>query len=153
MTKRCLYIMTVAAVLLTACDRHMVYNHYKHVPMAGWERSDTLSFDVSPMADDGNYQQSLGISISSKFPFRDVTLVVDQSVHPLFRTLRDTIRCTLFDERGNIQGTGIGTYQYLFPLRTLRLHRGDSLHITVHHAMKREALPGIADVGIIMSRP
>ena len=40
-------------------------------------------------------------------------------------------------------------YQYDFPLSTLRLKEGDSLALVVRHAMKREILPGISDVGII----
>ena len=62
--------------------------------------------------------------------------------------MTDTLDCELIDERGNAIGQGVGQYQYLFPLKTMQLHQGDSLHLSVHHDMKREILPGITGVGI-----
>jgi hypothetical protein len=32
------------------------------------------------------------------------------------------------------------------------LHRGDSLHLSVHHDMKREILPGITSVSIKLKK-
>jgi gliding motility-associated lipoprotein GldH len=60
--------------------------------------------------------------------------------------------CDLIDEHGNAMGQGVSQYQYRFPLKTLQLHRGDSLHVSVHHDMNREILPGITSIGIKLSK-
>ena len=39
-----------------------------------------------------------------------------------------------------------------FPVNDLQLNKGDSLHICVMHNMKREIMPGIADIGISLTR-
>ena len=79
-----------------------------------------------------------------------LTLIVEQTIYPSGVATTDTLDCKLIDERGNATGQGVSQYQYLFPLKTLSLQRGDSLHLEVHHDMKREILPGITSVGIKM---
>ena len=71
---------------------------------------------------------------------------------PSMETRRDTLNCDLIDKHGNNKRSGVSQYQYLFPLKTLPLQRGDSLHLEVHHDMKREILPGITSVGIRMKK-
>ena len=66
---------------------------------------------------------------------------------PAHRLVTDTVCCNLTDEQGNILGEGISYRRYQFDICKLQLQEGDSLHIVVRHDMKREILPGVADVG------
>jgi gliding motility-associated lipoprotein GldH len=61
---------------------------------------------------------------------------------------RDTLNCSLIERDGRVKGKGVSFYQYNFHLNDLDLRAGDSLSINIRHNMKREILPGIADVGI-----
>ena len=140
------FLLTI--LLLTACKQSTVYYHYENTPEGGWEKNDVLTFDVDTMRSDGTYQEALAMRISNKYPFMQLTIIVEQTVYPAGTTMTDTLDCHLIDERGNTTGQGISQYQYLFPLKSLQLHRGDSLHLSVHHDMKREILPGITGVGI-----
>ena len=45
--------------ILSACSGSTVYDEYAHTPIAGWEKNDTLSFEVSPLLEPGHYKQSL----------------------------------------------------------------------------------------------
>ena len=74
--------------------------------------------------------------------------LVEQTIYPAGNTVIDTLDCRLIDDSGIAMGQGVSQYQYLFPLKTLPLHCGDSLHLEVHHNMKRQILPGITGVGI-----
>lgn len=38
-------ILGVAAVM-TGCDPKKVYSHYEHVPQEGWDKPDTLFYEV-----------------------------------------------------------------------------------------------------------
>ena len=60
---------------------------------------------------------------------------------------------SLVDRRGRRQGTGgISYFQYQQQLRDMRVKAGDSLVVYVRHYMKREMLPGISDVGILLQQ-
>ena len=36
-------------LMMVACDRSVVYNHYEHVDKQGWARTDTVHFYVPPI--------------------------------------------------------------------------------------------------------
>ena len=147
-----LSVFLLAILLLMSCKQSTVYYHYENTPEGGWEKNDVLSFDVNGINNDAQYQEVLAMRISNKYPFMRLTLIVEQTVYPAGKTMTDTLDCNLIDERGNAIGQGVSQYQYLFPLKTLQLHRGDSLHLSVRHDMKREILPGITGVGIRVKR-
>ena len=150
--KRLILILLTVALALTSCNRNTIYSHYQHTPLDGWEKNDTLVFDVVPVRSDGTYSEVVGLRMSSTYPFMGLTLIVEQEVWPSGLTHSDTLWCRLIDRDGNIQGEGISTFQYNFQLRNLRLNTQDSLHITIRHNMKREILPGVADVGVTLRR-
>ena len=148
----------VAGLLLTVitmtvgCDYNTVYDQYDHTPIAGWEKNDTLTFNVPRLPAAGIYHEELGLRINDAYPFMRLHLIVEQRLIPGERIRRDTLNCYLVDEDGNIRGQGVSYYQYSFPITQMKLQKGDSLHISVRHNMKREILPGIADIGIKLTR-
>lgn len=146
-----LTLLTVAATLVS-CNRKTVYDHYVHTPIVGWEKNDTLSFYLSPMAESATYKEELGLRVNGAYPFMDLCLVVEQHVLPGNLVLRDTVNCKLADNMGQMKGHGISFYQYNIPVTELRLGEGDSLVVFIRHNMKREILPGISDVGIKLSK-
>ena len=147
----CLGMMLAVAIGLASCDRNTIYYHYEHAPIAGWEKNDSLSFDIPPVSA-GLYREELGLRIDSDYPFMGLSLVIKQTILPSGYVHRDTLNCNLVDKDGNHKGTGISFYQYNVHVNTLRLQEGDSLHITVRHNMKREIMPGVADIGIRLDR-
>ena len=50
--RKSLAIIIAAATLLVlaACNRHLVYDKFMHTPVAGWEKNDTLLFEVPPVS-------------------------------------------------------------------------------------------------------
>jgi len=141
-------VVAVVALAMAACDHSTVYDHFEHAPLGGWEKNDTLSFRVSLQAP-GSYTEELGLRIDGLFPFMSLALVIDQTVMPSGRTMSDTLVCSLISSDGISKGAGVSYYQYRFPIGTLSVGEGDSLlHVIVRHNMKREILPGVADVGI-----
>ena len=148
--------LLLAVLLLTvwslgACDNRTVYNHYEHAPSAGWDKNDSLLFDIPAVKVAGAYREELGLRIDHSFPFQGLCLVVKHTILPSGYVHSDTINCSLFDEDGNTKGYGVSYYQYRFHTNTLRLQTGDSLHICVRHNMMREILPGVSDVGVRFS--
>ena len=146
------YLYTLLAFFVVSCTGNKVYDHYNHTPVTGWEKVDTLKFDVPKVSKMGHYSTDLGLRINSHYPFISLSLIVEQTVFPGGRTHIDTLNCGLVSDNGKIKGQGIGSYQYHFRISEMALKAGDSLHICVRHDMKCEMIPGISDVGIEICR-
>ncbi len=145
-----LYMMaaTTVAAIISSCQLNTPYSQYQPTEIEGWEKNDTLFYNVPPVKSAGRYRQTLGIRISDAFPFTSICLVVEQRIFPGRRSKVDTLRCRFTDEQGRLQGPGINLHQYQFPIGDIDLRPGDSLSIKVRHTMKRAIMPGVSDVGI-----
>ena len=157
--KRLVYLILamVATMSLPSCKHSTVFDSYAHTPIAGWEKNDTLSFEVSPLLEAGHYRQSLGLRITGAYPFMGLTLIVEQTVYHRNKKIpgeckKDTVNCQLIDNNGVSKGQGISYYQYNFPINIYQMHQGDSIHVAIRHDMKREILPGVSDIGIKISK-
>lgn len=144
--------MACCLLLGASCTGNKVYDHYEHTPIAGWDKVEALSYDVPRLSKGGRYAVDLGLRVSEAFPFQRLTLIVEQTVYPGKRHQRDTINCEMVTPKGTVEGNGISYFQYHFRISERDYKEGDSLHITVRHNMKREIMPGIADVGIAFEK-
>ncbi len=144
-----LYILfaVFTTVAMYSCDDKTVYNKYNHTPIAGWEKNDTLMFDIPPLPQSGNYQEAVGLRVNDAYPFMSLCLIVEQKTYPSNNIQVDTINCNIIDKDGYTKGSGISYYQYNFDLKQVNINKGDSLHVCIRHNMKREILPGISDIG------
>ena len=148
--RKAVYTLLIYILALSACGKK-AFDRYEHTPTGGWEKNDTLTFHVPKMAETGIYEEKLGLRIDNSFPFMRLALIVETLVMPDFHVLRDTVMPELVDVHGRYTGNGIGLFQYTIPIRELHLREGDSLRICVRHDMKREIIPGVSDVGIMLS--
>ena len=155
-----LYMAALTATVAGAvsCSDSRTYDHYKSVPLQGWLRNDTLVFDV-PRQWEGTYQLDLGIRAAQTYPYRSISMLMQRKVikcrhrKKLETLYHDTINCEIITDKGVLAGQdGISSTEILHPVTTFHLNRNDSLHITVHHIMSRDAVPGISDIGLRMER-
>ena len=142
--------VVMTAAVAVSCATDTVYYSYAHTPVSGWEKNDTLTFNIPGMAAPGTYSQQVGLRMTSAFPFTSISLIVEQRIMPRGKVLTDTIKCPITDIRGNFLGDGISSFQYMFPLREVTLNKKDSIHVSIRHNMKREILPGVSDIGLKM---
>lgn len=149
-SSRAIAVMMLCGVLmvLAGCDGTTVYSRFGNTPIAGWDKTEPVGFDIDSLDGEGNYQMTLMLRVGDSYPFRNLQLAVRQQSFPSGVEEVDTVECTITDEHGNVQGRGVSYYQYEQPVKTFHYHGGDSMHIEIHHIMKREILPGIADVGV-----
>ena len=143
-------ILSTALWALSSCNNRKVYDSYCHTHIGGWEKNDTLTFDIPPLRNGGIYTAELGLRINESYPFTGITLIA-QFTDSHGTTSTDTLKCKLIDNDGIPQGKGISYYQYKFRIKDMNLPKDDSLRICVRHDMKREILPGISDVGISLT--
>lgn len=136
---------------LQSCETDVIYDRYEHIETECWDRSDTLFYNIPPVKKTGSYAFTVGLRTDSDFPFIGLGMVVERVVKPGNIVVKDTLKCIVADNKGNITGRGTGCYQYDYGIPPVSLHRGDSLHIIVRHIMRRETLPGVKDIGIKMT--
>lgn len=146
------FLVLATGLLLCACGRQKIYSHFEHVSDTGWEKVDTIDFYVPPVVESGIYQEALELRVDNSFPFQSLTMEIAQTIIPEGRKEQFSKVCSIIDQNGNMMGAGISLFQYTFPINDIKLNRGDSLHITVVHSMKREIMPGITDVGITLTK-
>ncbi|HCC86881.1 MAG TPA: gliding motility lipoprotein GldH [Prevotella sp.] len=149
---RKLAFIPVLLLLLSSCMGRKVYDTYNHTFVSGWDKGEILSYDVPRVKTTGKYTTMLGLRVSDAYPFQSLTLIVEQTVYPKKTTRKDTLNCQIYDSQGTIRGNGISYFQYHYQISEMSLQAGDSIHVTVRHDMRREIVPGIADVGIEIAR-
>ena len=145
-------VMVFAITVFTACDNATVYHHFENTPETGWEKTDTLSFVVSPMAEPGRYSQQLDLRVNEAYPFTSLSLSVVQQVFPGNRRKKLTLHCRLTESDALVRRRGISYYKYSFAMPDIDLRRGDSIRVYIRHDMKRDILPGISNVGLKIVR-
>lgn len=143
--------LLVALAFMASCDESVALDAYRNVSGNSWSRGDTIVFSTDTIARQGVYGESVGIRLSADYPFSNLSLIVEQTVSPRDTARIDTLLCSFTDKRGRPGGTGISYRLYEFPMAAIRLDEGDSLRVKIRHDMRRETLPGIADVGFRVS--
>lgn len=141
-------LLLLIFTLATSCGGNKVYDRYADVSVSGWESRDSLVFDVPKANEGGTYDITLGTRITSSYPFKSITLLVRTVTYPSIKTQCDTVECALIGDNGRPFGEGVSVFENTFPVCSMHVNEGDSLHISVTHNMRLEDLPGITAIGI-----
>lgn len=147
--------------MLVSCTGNMVYDTYHIIDVDGWRQKDTLVFPVSDISEDGIYQSMLGLRITNCFPYSSLSVDVEQTIYPLDTATgkrlpeasrTTTVKCRFFDKDGNLDGVGVGRFQYEFPVDSMKLFYGDSLVVRVSHIMNKDSIPCISEIGYVLKK-
>ncbi len=154
-------ISLAAAALLAAaveaCYPTTAYFHYFGTDERGWEGDSVLQYHVPHVDEAGYYVEEIGVRTSARYPFRQLSLVVEQSVISVPMThgrknYTDTVTIDIYGDDGRQHGKGVGTKLHTFALKGLNLQEGDSVSMRIHHNMRRYALEGVTDVGLRLTQ-
>lgn len=146
-----IYTIMAVALTLTSCNRQIIYSHYEPIDTDGWGRHDTICFMI-PYAEEGQYAETLGLRAIGTYPYRNLTLIVNQKKSTQEPNRVDTINCEIVGEKGILKGSGTSIHQIDIPLTTVHLQAGDTLNVSICHHMSREMLPGITDIGFTLKK-
>lgn len=152
-----LAVVCLTAALLQACYQSTAYFRYFSTDINGWERDSVLHYHVRAVKEGGFYAEEIGVRTSKLYPFKQLSLVIDQKVISTNDSHAnvvnsDTIVFDIYDNDGNLRGKGIDLYQLVVPFKGIRLQEGDSIEMAVRHNMRRNAIEGIADVGLKVTK-
>ena len=137
---------------LIACTGNTLYHHYQPLPAEGWERSDTVCFDVPKAEEDIDGSLFIGLRTAAHIGIQNIVLAVEQCDKEAKILHRDTIHYSLTDDEGNATAQGVNYHQYENRQLPFRLQKGKSATVRIHHLMRREDISGITEVGIRIER-
>lgn len=143
--------MLFAATLLMGCRSDVLFYDYQPVNTLGWEKTDTLRFDIPHTGNKIQNELFAGVRLNEFFPYRNINLVVEQRSHQIRH--RDTLSLHLMDEKGKWMTSGNIFHELEERVEHGTLQEVDSLQILVYHIMPRQVLEGVVEVGIKVKRP
>ena len=149
--KNSIFMIMAVALTLTSCNRLMIYSHYESISTEGWERNDSKDFHVA-IREGGTYAESFGLRTTRDYPYTNLSVIVTQQAQPSGIQRADTLNIDITDKEGNELGQGLNYRQIDIALPAIQLEAGDSLFVNIRHYMRRELLPGIADIGFSMKK-
>ncbi|RRD79782.1 hypothetical protein EII14_05310 [Alloprevotella sp. OH1205_COT-284] len=158
MLRRPLFLLLCSLLLTTACLRDEVYFAYRSADVEGWDTGEHIGFTVDSLAQGRTYHPTLHLRTTAApvYPFQTIVLIVSQSwqfPHPSVSRrdsvlhTADTLTLRLMTSSGHPTTEGLALRQYTHPLPSLRLPRGARGKIDVRHIMRKEVVPGIANIG------
>ena len=145
-------LLAFAVLIIGSCGQKKIYSHYEHLDNSEWDKSDTLHFGIPPVVKDGLYRGEMGMRIGLDFPYENLVVDVTETIYPSRIQKTYTLDCTLTEQSGQWKGAGVNYIQYLFPVGSIQLHAGDSVHYAISHKMKRIQIPCVYNVGINLSQ-
>lgn len=143
MHKRGIDSITLLLVLFTmvSCQKDTFYHSYQPVDSTGWEKNDTLLFQLPTALHARSYDYEIGIRHKDSYKYRDIWLTINQ----------DTLHLYLADSIGNWKGSGIGEMRQM--TQELSLPLPDSIReFRITHIMQDNPITGIHDIGIQVKR-
>lgn len=152
--RRSLFLFLLLSLLLSACKPGGTATFaYQPTPVEGWDKTDSLTFSIDTVRAGGTYRLSVGLrtSASHAYPYRDITLQIVERISGQPQRVVHT-NCHLTNAEGDISGTGIASYQYVFDIETVSLPEKSTGTITIRHLMRDPILSGITDVGVKLER-
>lgn len=150
MKRYTLYILgaLMIAVSLVACNWDKTYDNYRSVDVEGWNRSDTLDFNVGRIPQ-GDYEVSVGFRATSTYPFKELGFDISWTVYPSGKTTHKRVKCPIYDDSGKMVGKGgISSDDFIYRIGNISVGRADSVVVSVSHGMNQDIMPGITQVGI-----
>lgn len=149
-------VLGVVAGLLgwTGCGPEPIFAESRPIETeGGWSASDvkTFRFDITDTL--SKHEFFIDLRHDQIYPFSNLYLFVDFDF-PNGRQRRDTVLCELADARGAWLGTGSGPVvdHRIGFLSATAFPLSGAYEISVAHAMRRDPLPGVLDVGFRLER-
>lgn len=146
-------LLGLTLCLASACVKQTVYHTYQSIPAQGWNKGDTLVFQV-PIPDSLKTLKLFAeVRNEGRYPYQNLYLVVSHNLQDSAVFQVDTLEFTLADREGKWTGTGwAGLFQSTLPIGTLFMQHPGNYTFNVSQGMKDEQLVGIRDVGIRIER-
>ncbi|WP_321481302.1 gliding motility lipoprotein GldH [uncultured Bacteroides sp.] len=151
--KRNSFYFIIILLLSSSCNNKTVYHSFLHIPDSGWDKNDTLSFNISVKDSMTYLHLSAEVRNKNDYPYQNLYLFIKNNLKDSSTWKIDTLRFLLIDKKGNWLGNGWGSlYQLDKPFDSLFVPHPGTFQIKISHGMKDVSLKGINDIGVRVER-
>jgi gliding motility-associated lipoprotein GldH len=136
-------------ILMASCGRNVVFTDSETMTGKTWKIADIPVFKI-PVKDTVNSNNiSFIIRTGSSYLYRNIYLFVTTTA-PDGKSITDTLRYDLADEKGNWYGKGFGDIHELkLPYKSnVFFPAPGTYQINIQHGMRIEDLKGVYDFGL-----
>ncbi len=148
---RCLLVGfgLLLGLLLTNCNRGVVFSEYQTFKTSSWSSKDTVRFNFKIEQNSDLYSVHLMVRHGASYPF-DNMFVFLTTRYPKGISKTDTLELILADSKGVWLGSGMGDmFDLKIPLKTnFRFPSPGNYSIYVQQAMETDPLPEVLDIGL-----
>ncbi len=145
--------VSILSLLISCIDQDILLHEYSAIDNEEWNINDSLHFEVDSVMHSGKYETTLELRTNAKYPYRNISIVMTQSLRNGNNIISKTLNYDIVDAQGNKNGEGITYLTHRIPFCTMDLQNGDTIDITIKHNMQDNILPGITDVGVLIEIP
>jgi gliding motility-associated lipoprotein GldH len=144
------FIILFIASYLLSCDSKRVYEKNKEIKNGSWNYLEKIKFDDIIIKDTfSTYNVYINLRNTIDYRYQNIYFFIDIKL-PDNNITRDTVECTIADDKGKWLGKGIGKIkdcQILF-LRNAKFPYSGAYTFSFEQGMRDDVLEGITDVGL-----
>ncbi len=147
------YFYLICTLLLASCTGNTLYYSYHPTPITGWDKKDTLYFNIQLKDSLQLLNIQTDIRNNAAYPYNNIALIISHNFKNKSRFELDTIYYHLTDEEGNRNEHG---WSCLSPssnrLKPIFVRDSGHYQIKIYHGMSDDLILGIHDIGIKIER-
>ena len=144
-----LYILFIT-FFISCGNRNTIFHEYIAIDNEKWYYVDSLHFEVDSVEVSGNLATILEFRTSAKYPYRNISIAMEQSLRNGNRHIKKIVSYEIIDSKGRKNGEGITYITHQIPFCTMNVNTGDTIDVHIKHNMQDNMLPGITDVGVLI---
>lgn len=142
------------AALITSCSHSdTLFHSFQQLPRNGWEKGDTIKFDIDSILCDGPTAAEVSIEIrcNRQYPYQKLWIIAENNFTEKDQAT-DTIHFNISNGRGKILGNGMNLYQYTARLKETTIDKGTPYHLHIIHFLRQMHLEGVESIGVKITR-
>lgn len=147
------YLLFSLLCIFSGCiNKAVIHSSYQPVPTTGWDRNNTLEFNIYIPDSNVSYKTFLLVRTLDSYPYQDLSIAIEYSNDSL-PSQTDTLNISLTDERKTKLTKWAGLKQAVLPLiEEKRINHPDTFRFRISSLMDDQYLQGINDIAILMER-
>lgn len=146
-------LWVVMMAMICFCDRNRVYEEYIPLPDHQWNRTNVLVFNVEITDTVNPHNIYVNVRNGGQYQYSNLFLFI-KTISPSGHWIRDTVECTLADEKGRWLGSGLGdiaTLQVPYKVN-VRFPYPGLYSFEIEQAMRTQQLKHLFDIGLRIER-
>ena len=145
-------LMALPMLLLLSCNKYAVFDKNSKIDTV-WEKDELLYFNVDINDSLKNHDILINVRNKTDYQYSNLILFIG-TTFPNGFTVKDTVEIFLSDIHGKWLGKGIGENKDLQVIyrKFVRFPLKGNYKFSIQHAMRKEKLNGINNIGIRIER-